>query len=80
MGLDGLGALQFVPDLTLLIAEVESFRTSLVSRTYSRTHFKVLGLKAQVLGLGHEAYKSSKMLRPRLQDSIISWLDEKENT
>ena len=38
----------------------------------SRTHFKVLGL-------GLEAYKSSKMFCPRFENSIISWLVKKEN-
>ena len=37
IGLDGLSAIQFVPDLTLLIAEVESLRTSLVSRHISKS-------------------------------------------
>ena len=39
------------------LAEVESSRTSLASRTSSRTHFEVLGLslEGQVLGLGLEA-------------------------
>ena len=51
----------------------------LASRASSRTHFKVLGHKAQVFGFGLEAYKSSKMSRPSIEDSIISWLDKKEN-
>ena len=39
------------------LSEVESSRTSLASRTSSRTHFEVLGLglEGQVLGLGLEA-------------------------
>ena len=53
---------------------VESSRTSLASRT----HFKVFILKAQVLGLGLEAYKSPKLLE--LEDSIIFWLVRKENS
>ena len=53
--------------LTKFKSEVES----------SRTHFEVLGLEAQVLGF--EAYKSSKMSCPRLEDCIIFWLVEKEN-
>ena len=40
----------------LMLSEVESSRTSLASRTSSRSHFKVLGLEGQVLGL-----KSSKI-------------------
>ena len=38
-----------------------------------------LGLEAQILGLGLEAYKSSKMFCPRFEDSIIFYLVEKEN-
>ena len=64
-------------------AEVESWRTSLASRT----HFEILslGLKSQVLGLGIESqvlslglepYKSSKMSCPRLENSIVFWLVE----
>ena len=39
----------------------------------SRTHFEVLDLvlEAQVLGLGFESYKSSKIPGPWLEDSII---------
>ena len=51
------------------IAEVESSRTSLASRTFSRTHFKVLGLEGQVLGL--EASSPRKLACPRLEDSTI---------
>ena len=61
------------------LAEVKFFRTPLASRTSSRTYFKILGLEAQVLGLGLEAYKSSKMSCPRLNDSVIIWLVEKES-
>ena len=59
----------------MLNIEVESSMTSLASRV----HFEVLGLgvEAQVLDL--EAYKSFKTSCPLLEDSIISWLDEKEN-
>ena len=42
---------------------MEFSRTSLASRTSSRTHFEVLGLglEGQVLGLGLEGLKSSKI-------------------
>ena len=42
--------------------EVESSRTSLASRTSSRTHFEVLGL---------EASSPRKLACPRLEDSTI---------
>ena len=45
--------------------EVESSRTFLASRA----HF-------EVVGLGLEAYKSSKMYCSRLEDSIVFWLVE----
>ena len=57
--------------------EVESSRTSLASRTSSRTHFEVLGLglglEGQVLGLGLglEASSPRKSACPRLEDSTI---------
>ena len=57
--------------------EVESSRTSLASRTSSRTHFEVLGLglglEGQVLGLGLglEASSPRKLACPRLEDSTI---------
>ena len=44
--------------------EVESSRTSLASRTSSRTHF-------EVLGLGLEASSPRKLACPRLEDSSI---------
>ena len=49
--------------------EMESSITSLASRTL----FEVLGLgfETQILGVGLEAFKSSKMSCPRLKDSII---------
>ena len=49
------------------LPEVESFRTSLASRT----HFEVLGLglEGQVLGL--EALGPRKLACPRLEDSTI---------
>ena len=57
--------------------EVESSRTSLASRTSSRTHFEVLGpglgLEGQVLGLGLEASSPRKLACPRLEDSAIFW-------
>ena len=59
------------------ISEVESSRTSLASRTSSRTHFEVLGLglglEGQVLGLGLglEASSPRKLPCPRLEDSTI---------
>ena len=59
------------------LAEVESSRTSLASRTSSRTHFEVLGLglglEGQVLGLGLglEASSPRKLPCPRLEDNTI---------
>ena len=52
---------------------MESSRTSLASRTSSRTHFEVLGLglEGQVLGL--EASSPRKLSCPRLEDSTIFW-------
>ena len=61
---------------------MESSRTSLASRTSSRTHFQVLGLglglEGQVLGLGLglEASSPRKLPCPRLEDSTIFWTDE----
>ena len=61
-------------DLILLLPEVDSSRTSL------RTHFEVLGLEGQVLGLGLEgqvlglgleASSPRKLACPRLEDSTI---------
>ena len=49
-----------------LLPEVEFSRTSLASRTSSRTHFEVLGL-----GLGFEASSPRKLPCPRLEDSTI---------
>ena len=45
---------------------MESSRTSLASRTSSRTHF-------EVLGLGLEASSPRKSACPRLEDSTIFW-------
>ena len=58
-----------------LLPEVESSRTSLASRTSSRTDFEVLGLglEGQVLGLGLEASSPRKLACPRLEDSTIFW-------
>ena len=57
---------------------MESSRTSLASRTSSRTHFEVLdlglGLEGQVLGLGLEASSPRKLACPRLEDSTIFWI------
>ena len=55
------------------LPEVEFSRTSLASRTSSRTHFEVLGLglEGQVLGLGLEASSPGKLACPRLEDSTI---------
>ena len=57
------------------ITGVESSRTSLASRTSSRTDFEVLGLglEGQVLGLGLEASSPRKLACPRLEDSTIFW-------
>ena len=57
------------------LSEVESSRTSLASRTSSRTDFEVLGLglEGQVLGLGLEASSPRKLACPRLEDSTIFW-------
>ena len=58
---------------------MESSRTSLASRTSSRTDFEVLGLglglEGQVLGLGLglEASSPRKLACPRLEDSTIFW-------
>ena len=54
---------------------MESSRTSLASRTSSRTDFEVLGLglEGQVLGLGLEASSPRKLACPRLEDSSIFW-------
>ena len=54
--------------------EVESSRASLASMTSSRTHFEVLGLEGQVLGLGLEASSPRKLASPRLEDSTIFWI------
>ena len=54
-----------------LILEVESFRTSLASRTPSRTHIEVLGPEGQVLGLSLEASRPQKFPCPRHEDSTI---------
>ena len=56
------------------VPEVESLRTSLALRTSSRTHFEVLGLEGQVLGLGLEASSPRKLPCPRLEDSTIFWM------
>ena len=62
---------------TACSSEVESSRTSLASRTSSRTDFEVLGLglEGQVLGLGLglEASSPRKLACPRLEDSTIFW-------
>ena len=54
-----------------MVAEVESSRTSLASRT----HFEVLGLglviEGQVLGVGLEASSPRKLPCPQLEDSTI---------
>ena len=50
-----------------LLPEVESSRTSLASRTSSRTDF-------EVLGLGLEASSPRKLACPRLEDSTIFWM------
>ena len=61
---------------------MESLKTSLALRTFSRTYFKVLGLglaghvrslglAGQVRGLGLEAYKSSKMFCPRPRTALL---------
>ena len=52
-------------ELSVLVPEVESSRTSLTSRT----HFEVLGL-----GLGLEASSPRKLACPRLEDSTIFWI------
>ena len=49
--------------------EVESSRTSLASRTSSRTHF-------EVLGLGLEALSARNLPCPRLEDSTSFWTVE----
>ena len=64
-----------IPTCLLCWSEVESSRTSLASRTSSRTDFEVLGLglEGQVLGLGLEASSPRKLACPRLEDSTIFW-------
>ena len=59
-------------------AEAESAKIFL----FSRINFEVfgLGLEAQVLSLGLEAYKSLKIPYPQLEGSIIFWLVKKEIT
>ena len=52
------------PSMMKWISEVESSRTSLASRTSSRTHY-------EVLGLGLEASSPRKLACPRLEDSSI---------
>ena len=47
-----------------LKSELESWRTSMVSRTSSRTHF-------ELLGLGLKASSPRKLLCPRLEDSTF---------
>ena len=56
-----------------MVVEVEPLRTSLASKTSSRTHFEVLGLglEGEVLGLGLEASSPPKLSCPRLEDSTI---------
>ena len=54
--------------IRIIVTEVESSRTSLASRT----HFEVLGLEGQVLGL--EASSPRKLACPRLEDSSIFWI------
>ena len=74
--------LQTDPNKWMPPTEVESSRTSLASRTSSRTHFEVLGLglglEGQVLGLGLglEASSPRKLACPRLEDSTIFWNDK----
>ena len=53
----------------MFMTEVESPRTSLASRTSSRTHF-------EVLGLGLEASSPRKLPCPRLEDSTIFYTVE----
>ena len=60
--------------LLLYTPEVESSRTSLASRTSSRTHFEGLGLEGHVLGLGFEPSSPQKLACPRLEDSTIFWI------
>ena len=62
--------------MVVCLSEVESSRTSLASRTSSRTHLEVLGLglEGQVLGLGLEASSPRKLACPRLEDSAIFWI------
>ena len=50
-----------------ILAEVESSRTSLASRTSFRTRFEVLGLEGQVLGFGLEASSPGKLPCPTVE-------------
>ena len=56
--------------LALSVSDVESSRTSLASRT----HFEVLGLEGQVLGLGLEVSSPRKLACSRLEDSTTFWI------
>ena len=53
---------------------MDSLRTSLASKTSWRTHFEVIGLESQVLGLGLKTSFSWKLLCPWLEDSTIFWI------
>ena len=55
------------PLLLQYLPEVESLKTSLASRTSSRTHFEVLGL---------EASSRRKLPCPRIEDNTIFWTVE----
>ena len=68
---EALALFMFLKGKIQHFTEVESSRTSLASRTSSRTHFEVLGLEGQVLGLGLEASSPRKLACPRLEDSAI---------
>ena len=62
--------------LATQVTAVEFSRTSLASKTSSRTHFEVLDLKDQVLGLGLAASSPQKLACPRLEDSTIFSIDK----
>ena len=55
----------------MFLTEVESSRTSLASRTSSRTHFEVLGLGLEVSSPWPWPRTRRKLPCPRLEDSTI---------
>ena len=61
-------------DGAITLYNIENYVTNSVKKTEvesSRTHFEVLGLEGQVLGLDLEASSPRKLACPRLEDSTI---------